>query len=529
MRGRLAFCVALTATTVALGAPAHATVPGTNGKIAFTQNTFNDEIYVVDPEVPGSETNITNDPGKDFSPAWSPDGQQIAFISDRGLGNLFQYPDLWIMNANGSDPRKLTPDASGVSDFEWLPDGSRILYHAEHCLTIDVCGWRTVSPAGGDSAPFSGCCGGSRPAWSPYGEPIAYATYYDRGSYAPAIHTINPDGSGEGVLRAGLAVEHSLDWSVDGGRILFDSWGNGPGMKTVEWPSGEVRPVPGSDDFDGWPTWSPDGTRIAFIGQSGPAIVTMRLDGTDRHVITGTGRISDPDWQTLNPQPVPQGYARPKAANVVKAFLVPSYSACTPAVDNRIHGPPLAYPSCNPPRMPSSNLTVGTADSNGVPTVSLGSVQFLTVRGDPSTAADEADVAIEVSVSDVRCRYEVVEDPDTEGFPCRAGALADYSGEVQLVATIRITDKPLTGVRTGTVQDVTQRVTVPCVTTPSDAPGSNCAVSTTVDSLIPGAVSESKRSVWSLGRIELFDGGIEGDAETTYNNELFETQGIFVP
>lgn len=154
---------------------------------------------------------------------------------------------------------------------------------------------------------------------------------------------------------------------------------------------------------------------------------------------------------------------------------------------------------------------------------------MLTLRGDPATATDEADVAIDVSMTDVRCRFEVIEDPEMEGYPCRAGALADYSGEVQLRTTIRITDKPPTGPRTGTVQDLTLPVEVPCSATPANVAGSTCAVSTTMDSVLPGAVPEGRRSVWDLRRVEVWDGGIDGDASTTFNNELFAVQGLFVP
>ena len=164
MKGRagsaLNLIAALAVVFAGLAVPAGATVPGTNGKIAFTSTVpaFNEEIFIVNPAVSGySETNLTNHPDDDTQPAWSPDGQKIAFISNRDLYPLDQYPDLWIMNGDGSGLLKLTPDASGVSRVEWFPDGSRILFYASCGDSHPLCGWFTVSPEGGDITPFAAC------------------------------------------------------------------------------------------------------------------------------------------------------------------------------------------------------------------------------------------------------------------------------------------------------------------------------------------------------------------------------------
>ena len=219
----------------------------------------------------------------------------------------------------------------------------------------------------------------------------------------------------------------TLDWSPDGGRLVFND-GLGT-VKTAEWPSGEIRAVPNSAP-GGMPTWSPDGTRLAFT--AGGQIGTMRTDGTDRQTHSSGPGDLDPDWQPLDPVAVPPGYVRPKAAHVLKVFLVPAYEECLPVDTNRAHGPPLAHPACNPPRLSSPYLTVGTADSNGQPTLFLGSVNFRTVRGDPSTTEDEADVAIELSMVDVRCSVRgrggvSMQWRCTSGrLPRRSGALDDY-------------------------------------------------------------------------------------------------------
>jgi hypothetical protein len=190
--------------------------------------------------------------------------------------------------------------------------------------------------------------------------------------------------------------------------------------------------------------------------------------------------------------------------------LVPSYLAC-PA-PNRAHGAPLSHGSCTPPAPASGQLTVGTADSNGAAANFVGSVQYKVVGGDP-TPPDDADVRLIVSIADVR----------------RKVTLADYTGQLQVDASVRITDKqngpsqaePGTG-------DTNFPVTVPCAATDATSVGSTCSVDTTFNAVTPGAIVESKRSIWQLGEVKVFDGGSDGLVSTAPNT-LFAGQGVFVP
>jgi hypothetical protein len=205
-------------------------------------------------------------------------------------------------------------------------------------------------------------------------------------------------------------------------------------------------------------------------------------------------------------------YARPKGASPVRASLVPAYQPCLAA--NRSHGAPLAFGSCNPPVQASSFLTVGSPDANGKTASSTGSAKLITVNGNPATPADEADLTIQVSLTDVRKKSD----------------LSDYTGELQLLPTFRITDK-LSGsapVDPATLADLDFPVTVPCTATADANVGAACSVSTTADSVLPGVIVETKRTIMSLDRIRVFDGGSDGLAATP-GNTLFAVQGVFVP
>jgi hypothetical protein len=191
---------------------------------------------------------------------------------------------------------------------------------------------------------------------------------------------------------------------------------------------------------------------------------------------------------------------------------VPAYLACT--APNRTHGSPLAFGSCNPPTLASAQLTTGTPDSNGAGAGFVGTVVYSVVLGNPATPANEADVKINANLSDVRQKV----------------GLADYTGELQVDASVRITDRlngpSQTEPATGT--DTNFPVTVPCVATASTTVGSTCAVSTTFNAVVPGAIVESQRSLWQMKDTKVFDGGPDGLASTTPNT-LFADQGIFVP
>jgi acyl-homoserine-lactone acylase len=212
---------------------------------------------------------------------------------------------------------------------------------------------------------------------------------------------------------------------------------------------------------------------------------------------------ADPNLQVTT---IADGYPRPKGATPLRAALTLAYKPCT--APNRTHGAPLAVGSCSPPQQASSQLTVGTLDSNRKAANSVGSVRLDVAGGDP------ADVLIAVGMTDVR----------------RKTGLADYSGELQAKLPLRITDR-----RNGdslnepaTAAELDFAVTVPCVGTSDTSTGGACAVSTSAGAVMPGSVTAGARTIWQLGQIQVFDGGPDGDAETA-GNTLFADQGIFIP
>jgi hypothetical protein len=81
----------------------------------------------------------------------------------------------------------------------------------------------------------------------------------------------------------------------------------------------------------------------------------------------------------------------------------------------------------------------------------------------------------------------------------------------------------------GTLQSYPLTFASPCAGTADTAIGAHCSVTTSADALAPGSVKEGARSIWQIGRVEVYDGGADSDADTAADNTLFATQGLFVP
>ena len=247
---------------------------------------------------------------------------------------------------------------------------------------------------------------------------------------------------------------------------------------------------------------------------TGDGPVSFRLaqtiaDGVNFHSRESTSTTQRPELvlTVLN-----DSYARPKGATPSRISLVPAFDAC--ASPNRTHGPPLASPSCNPPSQTSPNVTIGTPDANAWPANSSGYVTYSVIPGAPGTPADEADMTFKFALTDVRDKV----------------GLGDYTGELQVRAALRVTDAAngAPADQTGTLQDLDVPVTAPCTATSDPLTGADCGLITTIEAITPGLVDEGSRGVWEMRRVEVMDGGPDGDVDTA-DNTVFARQGVFVP
>jgi 3',5'-cyclic AMP phosphodiesterase CpdA len=214
-------------------------------------------------------------------------------------------------------------------------------------------------------------------------------------------------------------------------------------------------------------------------------------------------------------------YPRPGGATPLRVPLVPEYRQCS-SPDSQ-HVAPLDEPSCTSPQLESSLLTTSRTGRGS------GSARLDALPGNPSTGADEADVRIQASASDVR----------------RADDDSDYTGDLLLSSVLRITDSAngSSQSQSATVQDFRFSVPVDCSATPVAPEGGACNLSTTADTLVPGFVREGDRTIISSFSIELRDVGPDGSVTPSPDplglgcpptcgsgdERVFLRQGLFAP
>jgi Tol biopolymer transport system component len=220
-----------------------------------------DEIFIA--RANGSDRrNLSKDPANDWGPDWSPDGQTIAFNSDRDGGQLRGY----LIDPDGSNLRLI--DVDGWVEYpSFSPDGTRITYmgHDRGDYDIYVADLETGATEQLTDAPGND----GWPVWSPDGSTIAFTSERDDCAFAPV---------GEACWRAdGPDDEHRDVW-------LIDADGSNP------------RRV--SPEIGQFVAWSPDGRHLLI---SGYALYVVRPDGTGRLELRadGIGRPLGgiPDWR----------------------------------------------------------------------------------------------------------------------------------------------------------------------------------------------------------------------------------------
>ena len=278
---------------------------------------------------------------KDHSPRWSPDGTQLAFVSDRGEKN-----QLFVAPMDGGEARQVTHSKWGVSQPAWSPDGTRIAYSARtgdyveskerkgadknvprvlrdlrykldgvgffdsrrvHIFVCDVESGKETQLTRGDYYD-------DQPAWSPNGRTIAFVSDRERErnqrQWRTDVWTVPATGGpARKVTRSRGSAAHPT-YSPDGRWIAFVGHENGDEgaaknthMMIVPARGGAPRSVSAATDRPvvGWPAfpsgrsfnWSPDSKSLLFLAadRGTQAIYRATLSGKAAKVLDGERQI----------------------------------------------------------------------------------------------------------------------------------------------------------------------------------------------------------------------------------------------
>ena len=262
-------------------------------EIDLAKNATRSSIWLIK-TAGGTPLRLTAGPGRDETPRWSPDGKEMAFISDRDGSN-----QIWLIDLAGGEARKPVPIEGGASSFAWSPDGRKIAFLARSpkpsgkekvlnglddviIFDQDVPGLQlfVLDPASGETSRLTPDPSAVTDfSWSPDGKKIAFAAQPSpriQDLFRTDIYTVDletrvirdlvkrpgidtfPRFSPDGRQVAFLSTEGKTEWIANWYLCLVPAEGGAPRNIT-----------PKFDEFMFTPQWSPDGRRIFFQSPAG--------------------------------------------------------------------------------------------------------------------------------------------------------------------------------------------------------------------------------------------------------------------
>ena len=179
------------------------------------------DLYVVNAADGSGTVRLTNAPGDEARPKYSPNGAKIAYTKRRDTGDLSGF-SIHVMDADGGNDRQITPDAMEAAGNDWSPDGNRIAFHDNFCIVrLPTCSpsniWVVKSNGKGmKQLTFdSGGAYNMEPTWSPDGRRLAFEHGADSLSMTD-IHVMNADGTGRtNVTETPTVNDFLADWGAD--------------------------------------------------------------------------------------------------------------------------------------------------------------------------------------------------------------------------------------------------------------------------------------------------------------------------
>jgi dipeptidyl aminopeptidase/acylaminoacyl peptidase len=243
----------------------------------------------------------TGSPGSQ-KPQWSPDGRWIGYVSSKGGA-----PEIWIWSVEDGRDVQLTDLGARVNALKWSPDSKWIVFSNDRYGSQDI--WKVSVPDGICHRLTSDERYEVYPTWSPDGKHIIYVQMDERWVDHDVLEMPAEGGPSRLIVadkdffdyRAGLSFGTPLS-SPDGNLILFRSLRSGwYNFWVVPRSGGEPRAIAPEEFDQSHARWSPDGRRIAYISNHNGThdLRVVPAEGGEPRVLVapeGMGAIGKPEW-----------------------------------------------------------------------------------------------------------------------------------------------------------------------------------------------------------------------------------------
>jgi TolB protein len=223
---------------------------------------------------------------------------RVAYVSDQT-----RQKEIYLMDYDGFNPRRITGDRSLSLSPHWTPDGRWITYLCYRSGNPDICGIDLTDNRRWKLVTFPGL--NLSPTWSPDGEWMAFATNHDAGNLE--LELIDRSGKKSRRLTFSLGDDLSPAWSPTGRQLVFTSdRGGSPQLYVMDVDGSNVRRLTFQGEYNTSPVWSPRGDWIAYAcrrnGRMRLCLITP--DGHEGGIFTPDGDYDDesPSWSPTGRQ-----------------------------------------------------------------------------------------------------------------------------------------------------------------------------------------------------------------------------------